>query len=93
MKLENIECTALLDTGSQISSISQSVYLKHFSHIALQPLENLHVEGVTGQHLPYAGFIEIKLTVPIKLVGSSMSLNVLLLVVADTPYNSREQMF
>ena len=87
--LENIECKALLDTGSQISSISQSFYLKHFSQISLQPLENLHVEGVTGQHLPYAGFIEIKLTVPIKLVGSSMSLNVLLLVVADTPYNSR----
>ena len=78
-----------MDTGSQISAISHSFYSKHLPHIPLQPLENLRVESVTGQSMPYDGFIEVKLTVPVKLIGSSMSIDVLLLVVKDTPYNLR----
>ena len=78
-----------MDSGSQVSSIAQSFYFKNFSHVTLQPLENLQIEGVTGQSLPYTGFIEVKLTFPIKLSGSLMSMNVLLLVVPDTSYNSR----
>jgi hypothetical protein len=89
VKLEDVECTALLDTGSQVSSVAQSFYYKNFSHISLQPIENLKVEGVTGNTLPYVGFIEVKLTVPIKLVDCFMSLDILLLVVPDTPYNMR----
>ena len=79
----------MLDSGSQISSVSRSFFQQHLSHLSLQPLSDLQVEGVTGQQVPYSGFIEAKLQLPITICKQTLSMNVLLLVVADTSYNGR----
>ena len=39
--LENIETKALLDTGSCVSTLSQSFYENNFKHLDLFPLDNL----------------------------------------------------
>lgn len=82
---------ALLDTGSQVSCISQHYYESQLSDIPLQPLDTLlHIEGLGGVTLPYNGFIEVELGLPGKLLpqAENKSLMALFLVTSDTRYNT-----
>ena len=50
-------CLALLDTGSQITSISKSFYKKHFTDCVMHAAESLlHVVGTAGQVVPFLGY-------------------------------------
>lgn len=52
--------TCLLDTGSQVTTMSQSFYESNLSMLDIHPLnELLEVEAANGQTVPYSGFIEI----------------------------------
>jgi hypothetical protein len=45
--VNGVSCRALLDSGSQVSTIAYGFYMTHFENVALQPLTNLlRVEGV-----------------------------------------------
>jgi len=75
---------ALLDTGSTVSTISQSFYMKHFFDTPLHELNNiLDIECAGGQLLPYSGYIVIQLA-----VAGFPHEQSLLLVVPDSNYNS-----
>ena len=66
VKIHNIQCTAFLDTGSQITTVSKSFYQNNLSHISLQNCQNLlRIEGVGGDVLPYLRFIVCELTIPL----------------------------
>ena len=55
-------CLALLDTGSQITSISESFYKKHLSDYVIHPEESLlRVVGAAGQDVPFLGSSMLKL--------------------------------
>ena len=63
MFIEGIGTTALLDTGSCISSLGQSFYEKNLSHLPLLPVKDiLNVECADGQRLPYSGYIIATMT-------------------------------
>jgi hypothetical protein len=54
--VNNIETTALLDTGSCISTISDKFYKQHLASLDLMPVRNiLRIECADGQQLPYVG--------------------------------------
>lgn len=55
--------TALLDTGSQISLIRESVYTRHFGEKALRPLTCLKITAANGLEIPYSGYFETDLVV------------------------------
>jgi hypothetical protein len=58
VKVFNIATAALLDTGSTVSTISETFYKEHFPEIPLQSLDfALTVECADGQPLPYSGYI------------------------------------
>jgi len=79
---------ALLDTGSQVSCLSESFYDQYLSHIELQELSTLlEIEGVGGTLLPYKGFVEVNLVVPGQVLGHHKSMLALFLVTKDTRYN------
>lgn len=60
--IEGINTTALIDTGSCVSTISQDFYENSLSTIEVQPMENLlKVECADGKLLPYSGFIQARL--------------------------------
>ena len=88
----SVNTTALLDTGSSVSTISNSFNKKHFPNIDIHPIEDiLRMECADGKELPYDGYIETEL----KIHGSKGSTNkdntlnnCLLLVVPDSKYNS-----
>jgi len=82
--MNNTVCKCLIDTGSTVSTISESFFQKiDVSMLSLDSML-LDVEGATGHLLPYLGYIDVSIEIP--------SLNLknehcLLLVVPDTSYN------
>ncbi|XP_056017057.1 uncharacterized protein LOC130053684 [Ostrea edulis] len=89
IKVFNIATTALLDTGSTVSTISETFYKEHFPEIPLQSLEfALSVECADGQQLPYSGYISLE--IQISGISSFPLLNdCLFLVVPQSDYNSK----
>ena len=82
--------SGLIDTGSQISSLSESFYNSMEPKPPLRDVKelgiNLSVLSASGNKLPYIGFIGIDVSVP----GlNNMVCSTLALVVSDTSYNKQ----
>ena len=78
--------TALLDTGSQVTYISEAFC--QANDIQVTPLDQLvEIEGTGGDNIKYLGYIEATLTL---LLGSqSFEIETLLLVLPSTDYQKR----
>lgn len=64
LNINGKQTSALLDTWSCISLISESFYNQHLSDTPLEPLtEVLNVECADGKPLPYLGCIEANIEV------------------------------
>ena len=60
-----VECSALLDSGSVISSISKNFYEDNLSHIPIQSLEiSSTITSATGDPLDMVGYIEVDIEFP-----------------------------
>ena len=89
IQINGHKTTALLDTGSTISTVSEHFYSNHLKAVdcPLLPLENfLHIEGAGGHSLPYTGYIEADIQIPGITDGNGLTS--LFLVVPNTSYNS-----
>ena len=84
-------CLALLDTGSQITSISESIHNKHLSDcIIIHRVESLlRVVGAAGQDVPFLGYVDVEVEFPVEEFGLCSRLQALVLVVPDNAYNQR----
>ena len=81
----NVEVTALLDTGSMVSTMSTS--LCSTLGLPIQQLDKVFsVRGAGGHNVPYRGVVEVKLSST--KVGLS-DLVTVMLVVPDTEYHRR----
>ena len=65
--LEGVEMTALVDTGSQVSALTE-VFCTEMG-LRILPLRNwiggvLHLKGMGNISIPYKGYIEANITVP-----------------------------
>lgn len=77
-------CNCLLDTGSQVTTVSQPYYEKNLSHSEIKPLEHLlEVEAANGQLVPYLGYIGIDVVFPKDFLGGETKISTLALVTAD----------
>lgn len=82
-------CNCLLDTGSQVTTVSQSFYENNLSNLDIHPLnELLEVEAANGQTVPYSGFIEVNIIFPKYCFGSEITTSTFALVVPDTQSNA-----
>ena len=72
----------LLDTGSQITSISESYYKNNLSNYPLVPVDipNLKVEQAGGSFIPHLGMV-------IKVPHSTPMFKAKVVVVPDTDYH------
>ena len=53
-------CLALLNTGSQITPISESFYKEHLTDCVIHPVESLlRVVGAAGQDVPFLGYVDV----------------------------------
>lgn len=84
--LDDINCLALLDTGSAVSTMCESFY-KTLTGVPLEPLQEiLNIEGAAGQKLPYLGYVSMSLQIP---GMNSLKQQCLLLVTPDTKYSEQ----
>ena len=84
----NVNLTALLDTGSTVSTISQQCYEEYFPDLDLCSIkEILSIECANGESLPYSGFIV--LDVEVSGMADLGPLPTILLVVSNSNYNKR----
>ena len=83
-------CLALLDTGSQITSTSESFYKKHLSECVIHPVESLlRVVGAAGQDVPFLEYVDVEVEFPAEEAGLCSCLQALVLVVLDDAPNQR----
>uniref|UniRef100_A0A3B4ZHB9 Gypsy retrotransposon integrase-like protein 1 n=1 Tax=Stegastes partitus TaxID=144197 RepID=A0A3B4ZHB9_9TELE len=88
--LESEPCESIMDSGSQVTTISESFHKNCLSHLPIQPINALlEIEGAGGQHVPYLGYIEARLTLPQSITGKEEELVVLALVVPECNFNSK----
>ena len=87
VKLNGVESTALLDTGSTVSTISKNFYDKHCSSTPIEPLSHiLHIECADGQPMPYLGYIEADMELH-GISDSKSNYPGIFLVVPNSDYN------
>ncbi len=88
MIVDGLETDCLLDSGSQVSTISESFYNKHLStHRSLETLEQLiTIEGIGGHLLSYKGYTTVSISFPGSPNGETAEC--LCLVCPDTAFSS-----
>lgn len=83
--VEGIDCLGLVDTGSQVTTISKKFCDRHLQGKQINPLGDLlNIEAAGGHQLLYEGYVELELKVP-----ELPNISILALVVPVTPYNSK----
>lgn len=83
-------CESILDTGSQVTTISETFHSSHLASIPIQPIHDLlEVEGAGGQPVPYHGYVEVHLAFPDSVTGAKEQLTVLALIVPECHFNSQ----
>ena len=89
--IENQKREYLLDTGSQVTTISHIFYQRYLSRIPLSTINNLlRVEAANGETIPYMGYIEVEIELPGAMPKmDKVTVNGLVLTVPDTAYNRR----
>lgn len=82
-----VDCQALIDTGSQVTTISEDFYRSNLevSHPLLDIESGIRVEGAGGNSLSFVGIVEVGIKCP----GVEEELMVPALVMPATPYNQR----
>ena len=79
-----VETTGLIDTGSEISTVSEEFWTSLDPKPEIHVVEELEIKCADGSTLPYRGVVEITLGIP-ALKGDLVS--ALFLVVPMTDYN------
>lgn len=88
--LDDVQCQCLLDTGSQVTCISQSFYQQRLSHRKLHLISDiLEVEGAAGQLVPYLGYIKVDVKFRKEECGTNATITTLALVCPDQTYSTK----
>lgn len=77
----NVPC--LVDTGSMVSTVTESFFLQHFEPLVREKLQSCHwlqLRAANGLAIPYIGYLELD----VKLCSKSMA-RCGVLVVKDPP--------
>lgn len=87
--VDGVDCLSLLDTGSMVTTISTHFLKSHLQSLPVYPIEDLLVvKGPLDETLPYLGFVELELSLPVG--NESHTVGVFpVLVAPETNYNQR----
>ena len=68
ISIGGIQCSALLDTGSQVSTVTESFYKRYLHSNALKTDQYLKLTAANGLTIPYIGYLELDITVKGKIM-------------------------
>ncbi len=86
--LGGVDSSALIDTGSQVSTVARWFIDEHFPDAEIQSLDSyLNVEDASGHILQYEGLIDLDLQTSSETTGCVVVLPTPFLIVRDTRYN------
>lgn len=90
VKVGGIETTALIDSGSMVTCVSERFYKQLDTKYELRSITDfdLHVHSADGSQLPFMGYIEVDISAPC-LGTANIELCVPVLVTPDTEYNHK----
>ncbi|KAI5627544.1 hypothetical protein C0J50_12903, partial [Silurus asotus] len=83
VKINGVECQALLDTGSQVTIVFDDWFSKNLPDVPIHPLTGLSIWGLSSSSYPYKGYIVVDVTFPVVVAGVEESLSILALVCPD----------
>jgi hypothetical protein len=88
--IEHVPCLALVDTGSQVTTISEDFHKEYLSNCSLKQLDDiLKLEGAGGQDVPFRGYVEAQVSFPEQSSGVLECFQTLVLVVPNTTFNKQ----
>lgn len=82
-----VQCNCLLDSGSQVTTVSSSFYHANLLEHPIHPISGLDVEAASGQNVPYLGYVELSLKFPKDFCESEPEVPTLALVIPDIRSN------
>lgn len=86
--INDVQCTALLDTGATVSTLSEAFYNQYLSDVELHSLDDvINIECADGQLMPYLGYVCVDLT-PFGIPSLNKLNDCLFLVVPKSNYNA-----
>lgn len=86
--IDGTPCECLLDSGSQVTTVSESFYDSYLkSHSLLSVDDLLEIEGARGQVLSYLGYYQLSIEFPKEIAGRTAEVHTLALVVLDCKTN------
>ena len=81
IEVEGMRTKCLLDSGSQVTIVSERFYRQHLAHLPIQELAKpVTVLGAGGQSVPYLGHITMQCRLPEVLAGEETVISVACLV-------------
>lgn len=83
--VNGILCRALIDTGSQVTTVALNFYHRHLSETQIHCIDELlQVKGAGGDNIPVLGCVEVEVAISI---DNQNPTSILALVVPDTEFN------
>ena len=80
----------LIDSGSQVTIISETFYRTHLNHLPLEQLtETMGIVGAGGQNVPYLGVVATDIKLPEDIGGSPETVTAYAVVCPDTKLSKR----
>ena len=87
--VDGTPCLALIDTGSQITTVNDSFYKEYLTSCPIKELDDiLSVEGANGQEVPFLGYIEADISFSEHTNGLEEQVPTVILVVPNTNFNT-----
>lgn len=68
VELNGCPCSALLDSGSQVTIVFDQWHAQYLPQIPIQPLNGLSIWGLSACNYPYKGYILVDLSFPESLL-------------------------
>ena len=93
MSIAEQKVSCLLETGSQVTTVTLSFYENILKEQQIKPLHDLlEVEGANGQEVPYFWYVELDISFPKEFVGQEIEIPTLALVVPNMRGEAQEQL-
>ena len=80
LRVNDQQCDAVLDSGSQVTIIFEEWYKRHLSDVPIHPVSGLAIWGLSETSYPYLGYVVVEVEFSESVTGSKESLSVLALI-------------